>query len=217
MTELEAIFKRHAVRNYKDKRIEQDTIDKIKAKIDELNEKGDLHLQFIEDAGNTFNRLLNKAMGLGSAPSVIACVGKKADDLDQRIGYFGEQLVLYAQTLGLNTCWAGTFNKKNLGAAVGDDEKVVIAIAIGYGEHQGNERKSKTADQVSEVAGERPEWFDNGVEMALLAPTAMNQQKFLIRLTEDGKVEFINKGGFYSEVDLGIVKYHFEVGAGRLE
>ena len=215
MTELEAILERHAVRNYKDIKIEKEKVRLIEDRIKELNEKGNLHLQFIEDAGNTFNRLLNKSMGLGSAPSVIACVVKKTADLEQRIGYYGEQLVLYSQTLGLNTCWAGIFNKKNIGAVIEDDEKLVIAIAIGYGEHQGITRKSKNIDEVSEAAGERPEWFDRGVEMALLAPTAMNQQKFKIKLMEDGKVEMINKGGFYSEVDLGIVKYHFEVGSGK--
>ena len=51
-------------------------------------------------------------MGLGSAPSVIACVGKDDDTLDQRVGYYGEKLVLELQKMGLNTCWAGTFNRK---------------------------------------------------------------------------------------------------------
>ena len=49
--------------------------------------------------------------------------------------------------------------------------------------------------------------------MALLAPTAINQQKFEIRLNEDDSVSFIDKGGIHSKTDLGIVKYHFEVGA----
>ena len=42
----------------------------------------------------------------------------------------------------------------------------------------------------------------------------MNQQKFVIGY--DGKdVSIKAKKGFYSKVDLGIVKYHFEVGAGK--
>lgn len=160
----------------------------IKEKIQKLNEEGDLHLQFIEDAGNTYNRLLNRAMGLGSAPSVIACVGKDDETLEQRIGYYGEKLVLFAQTLGLNTCWAGTFNKKNINASV-----------------ESGERKSKDPSQVSEAVGNRPEWFEEGVRMALLAPTAINQQRFLIRLNEDENVAFVDRGGPFSRVDLGIV------------
>jgi hypothetical protein len=34
-------------------------------------------------------------------------IRKKSDDLDEKVGYWGEQLVLLAQTLGLNTCWVG--------------------------------------------------------------------------------------------------------------
>ena len=213
MNEIEAIYARHAVRNYKPDQIEAAKIIKLKEKIDELNQKGNLHLQLIEDAGSTYNRLMNRAMGLGSAPSVIACVGKEAPDLDQRVGYYGEQLVLFAQTLGLNTCWTGTFNKKNLSADVRPGEKLVIAIAIGYGKDQGKPRKSKEYSQVTDAPADAPEWFRKGVEMALLAPTAVNQQKFQIKLIEDSRVEFVNKASFLGEVDLGIVRYHFDVGA----
>ena len=60
-----------------------------------------------------------------------------------------------------------------------------------------------------------PEWFVKGIEMALLAPTAINQQKFMINLGPDDAVEFVDKGGVLSQVDIGIVKYNFEVGSGR--
>ena len=215
MREIEAIRERHSVRNYTPEHIQAEKIVKLNEKIRELNEAGNLHLQLIEDAGNTYNRLLNRAMGLGSAPSVIACVGPDDETLEQRIGYYGEKLVLFAQTLGLNTCWAGTFNKKNIGAEIKDGEKLVISIAIGYGVDKGKPHKSKTMDQVVEAKGDRPFWFNNGVEMALLAPTAVNQQKFVIRLNDDKSVDFIDKGGFFSQVDLGIVKCHFEIGSER--
>ncbi len=152
-------------------------------------------------------------MGLGSAPSVIACIGREDDSLEERIGYFGEQVALLAQELGLNTCWAGTFNAKNVPAKIEDGERLVIVIAIGYGADQGRQHKSKKPENVVDSDGEKPDWFNFGVEMALLAPTALNQQKFEIALNEDGSVEFTDKGGMFSKVDLGIVKYHFEVGA----
>ena len=101
MDVIQAIRERHSVRNYLDKKIEQDKIQTLKAKIEEVNGKGDLHLQLLEDAGKTFNRLMSRAMGLGSAPSVIACVGRDDETLDERIGYYGEQVVLLAQDLGL--------------------------------------------------------------------------------------------------------------------
>lgn len=212
MTEIEAIKSRHSVRNYEDKKIESEKVAKLKEKLDELNKEGNLHLQFIEDAGATYNKLLNKAMGLGSAPSVIACVGPDDASVDERVGYYGEQFVLYAQQLDLNTCWAGTFNRKNISADIPEGEKLVISIAIGYGANQGKERKSKTIDQVTTANSNRPYWFNYGVEMALLAPTAINKQKFEISY-DHNEVQFKDKGGVMSKVDLGIVKYHFEVGS----
>lgn len=215
MNEVEAIKARHAVRNYKSDKIEADKVLQLRAKVDELNKESGLHLQFMEDAGGTYNKLLNRAMGLSTAPSVIACVGKDTEDLEERVGYYGEKLVLFAQTLGLNTCWAGTYNKKNIGADVRDDEKLVISIAIGYGKNQGTQHKSKDISVICQAPDNRPDWFNKGVELALLAPTALNQQKFMIKLDDNDNVEFIDKGGPFSKVDLGIVKCHFEIGSGR--
>ena len=59
-----------------------------------------------------------------------------------------------------------------------------------------------------------PDWFKKGMEAAALAPTAMNQQKFLIIL-EGNKVNAKALTAFYSKLDLGIVKYHCELGSGK--
>lgn len=212
MTEIEAIRERHSVRNYLSTPISQFKMEKLKNKIAECNAIGNLHLQFVEEAGNTFNRLMNKAMGLGSAPSVIACVGPDDETLDERIGYYGEKIVLYAQTLGLNTCWAGTFNAKKVKADIKEGERLSIVIAIGEGANQGKQHPSKSPEKVIKGKKEKPYWFNFGVELALLAPTAVNQQKFEIELLDNGEVSIVDKGGFFSKVNLGIVKYHFEVG-----
>ena len=213
MTEVEAVFARHSVRTYQDRPIEPGTVHLLQEKIEALNAAGDLHLQFIPDAGKAFTRLLNRAMGLGSAPSLIACVGPDDETLGQRIGYYGEQLVLYAQTLGLNTCWAATFQEKGVQAEVSPAERLPIVIAIGYGANPGRTRKSKTADEVTVLEGERPAWFARGAELALLPPTAINQQKFRFTLKPDGTVIPEDLHGIHSDIDLGIVRHHFELGA----
>lgn len=214
MTEMEAVRVRHSVRAYREQKIEAEKVAQLKEMIARCNQEGNLNLQLIEDAGNTFNRLLNKFMGLGSAPSVIACLGPDDDTLDERIGYYGQRIVLFAQMLGLNTCWAGTFNEKNVKAERTAGDRLPIVIAIGYGVNGGKERKSKSvADVVVGGMEGKPEWFCKGVEAALLAPTAVNQQKFAIKLKEDDTAEIIDKGGILSKIDKGIVTYNFEVGA----
>ncbi len=212
MTEMEAVRSRHSVRNYLDKRIEKEQIISINKRIEELNKEGNIHLQFVEDSSSTFSKLFNKAVGLGSAPSVIACVGPDDDTLDERIGYYGQKLVIYAQQLGLNTCWVGTFNRKKIPVEISDGERLVIAIAIGYGQTQGKQRKTKTADEVVIDLKDVPDWFHAGVEAALLAPTAINQQKFEIIYNENEEVEFKDLGGVLSKIDIGIVRCNFEIG-----
>lgn len=129
--------------------------------------------------------------------------------------YLYSVLVLLAQTLGLNSCWVAlTFSKGKCTAQVGPGEKLVCVIALGYGATQGVGHKVKGAQEVSSAAGSAPQWFADGVEAALLAPTAMNQQKFMLSLDGE-RVRAEATGGFYSKVDLGIVKYHFELGSGQ--
>jgi nitroreductase len=132
--------------------------------------------------------------------------------LNERCGYYGERLVLLAQTLGLNTCWVVlTFSKKKTARYVPEGDKLVCVIAIGYGETQGHGHKIKSYKDVCDV--EAPsEAFRRGVEAALLAPTAVNQQRFKITLV-DGKPVIKALWGFYSDIDLGIVKLHFELGS----
>ena len=63
-------------------------------------------------------------------------------------------------------------------------------------------------------ADQETDWFQKGMEAVCLAPTAMNQQKFFFEL-KDGTVTAKSLGGFYSKIDLGIAKYHFEVVTGH--
>ena len=148
-------------------------------------------------------------------------VGKKAKDLDERVGYYGEQIVLFAQTLGLNTCWVGlSYRKVPEAYNVGKGEKLVCMIAVGYGETQGVPHKIKSVEDVSNASDITPSWFRKGVEAALLAPTAVNQQKFSFEYVgmNNNRHQVRAKKGVsmigYTQMDLGIAKYHFELGAG---
>ena len=60
-----------------------------------------------------------------------------------------------------------------------------------------------------------PKTLRNGVEMALPAPTAINQQKFTFKLLPDNRVKAKSGMGFFAKVDVGIAKLHFELGAGK--
>ena len=147
-----------------------------------------------------------------NANNYIAVVGKNTPDLDEKAGYYGEKVVLKAQELGLNTCWAA-MGKGRGKEKIGEGEREVIIISLGYGRTQGSAHRSKKAEKVSNLSTESPEWFQKGVEAALLAPTAMNQQRFYLRQEGNTVKAEIPKIGVFLKLDLGIVKCHFELGS----
>ena len=221
MTIREAIEARHSVRAYKEQPLTEEIVKELQEKIADLNTKGQLHMQLILNEPRAFKGVFAYGKFFG-VNNYIVVAGQKKDDLDERVGYYGEQLVLFAQTHGLNTCWVGLSYTKIPGTYVLDDgEKIACYIAIGYGETQGVCHKIKTVEQVSNVSDATPLWFKKGVEAALLAPTAVNQQKFSFEYKgmKDGRHQVLAKKGFsmigYTQMDVGIAKCHFEIGAGK--
>jgi len=223
MTLLEAIEARHSVRKYKDEPIHEEILVILRDRIREINEKASLHIQLVTGEPKAFSGL----MAYGSFSGVknyLVMVGKKGDDLDEKIGYYGEQLVLLAQTLGLNSCWAGLSYSKIPGTYKLDEgEKIGCYIALGYGQTQGKGHKVKDIKEICNASDVTPIWFKKGVEAAILAPTAVNQQKFYLEylgFQDHSKVPSVSARSLfsmvgYSKIDLGIVKYHFEIGAGK--
>lgn len=211
---LEIIKNRHSVRSYTDKAIEGDVKDNLNKIILECNQESNLDIKLYLDEPNAFNTFLAHYGKFNNVKNYIVLAGKKSDDLDEKCGYYGEKIVLKAQELGLNTCWVGlTYGKGKIPGNLNGDEKIVCTIAIGYGSTQGISHKVKDFKDVSLSTEGVPDWYRKGIEYALLAPTAMNQQKFSFELLSDGKVRLKNGNGFFTKVDLGIVKYHFELGA----
>lgn len=212
---LNAMQERHSVRQYTAIPIEREALCALRKEIDLCNREGDLHIQLVTDEPRAFDGFMAHYGKFVGVTDYIALVGKKGKDLEQKCGYYGERLVLKAQQLSLNTCWVALTYKKVPGAfRVEKGEKLTVVIALGYGQTQGIAHPSKSETEVSNLTDASPAWFKSGITAALLAPTAMNQQKFKFTYA-DGRVEARAGMGFYSKVDLGIVKYHFEIGSGE--
>lgn len=215
MTVTEAIKARHAVRSYTDREIGNEIKADLNGFIDSCNNESGLHIQLVTDEPKAFDGFMAHYGKFSGVKNYIALIGKKSAELEEKCGYYGEKIAVFAQTLGLNTCWVAMSYSKIKGAyQIDAGEKLLMVISLGYGETQGVPHSSKTAEQVSNIGADSPEWFRKGVESALLAPTAMNQQKFMLE-RKGNKVSAKAGTGFYVKTDLGIVKYHFEVGAGR--
>jgi nitroreductase len=211
----QAMEMRHSVRRYTDRKIEGEVLERLQQAIAEANRDSGLNIQLCLNEPDAFSGAMARYGKFHNAVNYLAFTGKKDRDLDEKCGYYGEKIVLRAQQLGLNTCWvAASYSKGKSAAVIKPGEKLLLVISIGYGENNGVARKTKTTAQLCRTDGTMPEWFLRGVQAAQLAPTAMNQQKFRFEL--DGQtVKAVASLGPYTKVDLGIAKYHFELGAGE--
>lgn len=213
MNHMELMKARHSVRRFLDKPLEAEAIKVLQAEIDACNKESGLHIQLITNEHEAFQAGKPSYGQFKGCKNYLALVGAKGND--EAIGFYGEHVVLKAQSFGINSCWvAMTYKKGKADVKISAGEKLYMVVALGYGETQGVSHKLKTLADVSDYQNGDPEWYKSGLEAALLAPTAMNQQKFKFERNGD-KVKAKAGLGFYSKTDLGIVKYHFELGAGK--
>ena len=212
---LKAMQARHAVRSYTDRPINGKALDGLRSMINRANADSGLHIQLVLDEPKAFDSRMAHYGSFKGVRNYIALIGKDDKELEEKCGYYGERIVIGAQMLGLNTCWVAlTYQKVDGYYTIKEGEKLLMVIAIGYGESEGVASKSKSYEKVTKNAANAPAWFKSGVEAALLAPTALNQQKFILEPVGD-RVRAKAKHGPYSKTDLGIVKYHFELGSGK--
>ena len=215
----EAIKSRHSVRQYTGKPIEACAVAALRSAIEQYNAESGLNIQFVLEEPKAFSgRYVTTYGNFSGVRNYIVMAAPKGRDWEEKIGFYGELVILLAQTLGLNTCWAGlTYRKVPEAYMLRNGDVIHCEISLGYGANQGRQHRNRPMEKFYEADGQIPEWFKAGVEAAMLAPTAVNQQKFKLILHEGNQVEakplFSLIGYIY--IDLGIAKCHFEIGAGK--
>lgn len=215
-----AMEQRHSVRQYTEKPLSEDVVIHLQKAIDALNEDHWTDIQLVQDEPRAFDCFTAKYGKFSGVNNYIVLVGPECKELSEILGYAGEKLVLFAQSLGLNTCWVGgTFKMVNRTYRVEIGTKLEAVISIGYGETQGTAHRSVSPEIISKQYAGAPEWFKDGVDASLLAPTALNQQRFRFDLIDGNReggpsVKAHTKWGPFSKMSLGIAKLHFEIGAG---
>lgn len=214
---LRAIDSRHSVRAYIDHRPTKEILDCLSNEIARINATRDLSFRLVTDEPTAFSGFLARYGKFRNVTHYIIVSGPSGDAVSRLCGYEGERIVLALQALGLNSCWVGlSYRKSTTDFNVPAGHKIRCVIAFGYGESQGDSHRIKTPGQVSNITADSPQWFRNGIDAALKAPTAVNQQKFRFTLMPDGRVTA--RAGFslagYTQIDLGIAACHFDLAAG---
>ena len=212
----EAMQRRHSVRRYTSAPIDTETLTKLTDLILLCREKSGLDIRLFVDEPKAFSGKLAHYGSFHQVRNYITLGAEKSAANDEKIGFFGEKIVLAATTYGLQSCWVGlTYSKKKIPCHFPDDISVRCVIALGHGETPGSPRPTKSIEALSATEVPMPEWFRRGMQAVQLAPTAINQQRFRFTLREGSVVSAKALPGFFSKVDLGIAKYHFLLGAGK--
>ncbi len=226
MTLLEASAIRISRRAYIPELICDDKKAALQKVVDNLCERSGLNIRLMENGEDCFS--LIKSYGMFSGVKSYFALSGKADDplLHEKVGYFGEELVLEATRLGLGTCWvAGSYDKDSTAIDLAEGE--ILSCVISVGEIKKNENlkekvlsgiiktKRKTPEQMSRNFEAAPDWFKKGMECVANAPSARNTQLIVFEYTPDGVISE-NTGSWTSNrVDHGIAQYHFELGSGK--
>ncbi len=231
----ETITKRYSVRTYEKRPVEKEKKEMILAYAQSLkNPLGPkMNVQFIEKESAPNGEKLGTYGIIKGADLYLGATIQKADYAQEAFGYEFEQVVLYATSLGLGTCWlGGTFNRSAFTSAmqIGKDEIFPILSPLGYPA----KRKSiteqimrKTVKADGRLAWDEIFFKDNfekvlskedagdykfPLEMLRLAPSAVNKQPWRVVVTENA-VHFFEKHSM--KVDVGSVDMQrIDVGIG---
>jgi hypothetical protein len=167
-----------------------------------------------------------------NAPALIAFVGNKDDpNVNEKIGYLGEGIVLEATALSLGTCWVGAAFRPEVAASfagIKENEKVFAVTPIGYVFRKWSleekimtafgrtHRRKPLSDLITGLENhEWPLWVKTALEAARLAPSAVNRQPWrfhiephCIIISVDNLDDTFN---IPKRLDCGIAMLHIEV------
>lgn len=228
MTEWEAVEKRISCRAYAEQPVEEPKLKKLRECVEQLRQRSGLPFQLCTAPAGQPVVKLSGAMFSGTV-SVCAVLVGKADPLSaEKVGYYGQRLVLYATSMGLGTCWvAGTFDRVSVPVTLGDGEKLWDVIPIGYAAQKMPTKQKmiragiRARDRVLDSFVESdvpfsalPGWVQKGVTAIRMGPSAVNQQPVNI-VYKEGHISarLRKKGNDLVYNDLGIAKRQFEAGA----
>ena len=190
---------------------EQDTLEKL---VEHCNRRSGLHISLICNHPEPF------AGHLTNVRNYLVFAGQAGDvHLEEKCGYYGEQIILAATAMGLGTCWVGgTYDKNACLCHLSKGERLVCIAAIGHTATtttpHSPHRSTKPLSELSAGLEDAPEWFSDALAAVQLAPSSMNRQGVRFELLANGCVRGIaTDDESYSMVDLGIAKLHFELGA----
>lgn len=109
----EAMYKRHSRRSYLREKLRDEDAAFLKERIHMYNQKHGLHMKLVCGHPEIFKGFRNSYGMFHNVENFIMMMGNSRDVyMQEKLGYFGERLILEAVARNLGTCWVGgTFAK----------------------------------------------------------------------------------------------------------
>ena len=223
---LSAMKKRCSRRKYTNRPIDSKYVQQLEDSIALHNKESGLNIKLVIGSGAELFSGFRKSYGLFvGVQNYIAMIGSKTlPNRMEKVGRFGEKIILEATAMGLSTCWVGTSYDKNAAKELCEgNEELDCVIAVGYSDEKhslkermmeyGTHRQNKSKEALIEAEEHVPEWFKQGMDAVYLAPTARNLRPFVFEYKDGQVTASITNPTETAMIDLGIAKLHFELGA----
>ncbi|EFE28856.1 hypothetical protein HMPREF0389_00778 [Filifactor alocis ATCC 35896] len=223
---LSAMKKRCSRRKYTNRPIDSKYVQQLEDSIALYNKESGLNIKLVIGSGAELFSGFRKSYGLFvGVQNYIAMIGSKTlPNRMEKVGRFGEKIILEATAMGLSTCWVGTSYDKNAAKELCEgNEELDCVIAVGYSDEKhslkermmeyGTHRQNKSKEALIEAEEHVPEWFKQGMDAVYLAPTARNLRPFVFEYKDGQVTASTTVPTETAMIDLGIAKLHFELGA----
>lgn len=156
MNIVEAMERRHAVRDFSDRPIDDDTLRALNEAVDAANADGGLDVQLVQDDTDAFGGCPTHYGRFKNVRYCIALIGSDDEDpaqLDRKVGYYGERLALTATQLGMGSSWVVLHETHDHDGRwrLGEGERMPAALALGYGNRPGRAHRSKPLEELGAV------------------------------------------------------------------
>ena len=195
---MAAIDRRISCRAFDAWPIEREKLDALAAEVARVNELAGLNFQLRGPENGASTIVLSNRMFAGGVENYLVLVAPNDAVWREKVGYFGERLVLLATSMGLGTCWvAGTFDRVNTRFDAAEGEHLHDVIPLGYAKPKtpikqltlraairGRSRKAESMYEGPTRLAQAPEWIRVGVDAVAKAPSAVNEQPVTLTLRQ---------------------------------
>lgn len=222
---LDAIENRISRRSYTGA-LPNDATTALREVCERFNRQGSLSLRLMQEGGTLFNGFAQSYGMFSGVRSFFVMAGSASDPhLAEKVGVYGEKLILYATHMGFGTCWVGgSFDRQTLSSVFTPDKRLVCVITIGpVHEDPGmkeqilrhfNRRNTKPLDALYTADETPPDWFMRGVRAVAIGPSTLNRMPVHFTYKNGQVIARVPEETEDNLVDLGIAKLHFALAAG---